>query len=478
MNWNWRKDSWRKYKYMDKFESIIKNIQKVYLSENKPFVIGYSGGKDSTLTLQLVWEALSQLSPNELINEIYVISVDTMVETPYIQSYINETINSINENGEKSILPVQAYKLIPKIKETFWVNLIGKGYPAPSQTFRWCTQRLKINPVDKFIQDKVTESGEVIVVLGARSSESSSRSQVFNNKEEEKLKHPNRLSLHPSLEGAYVYTPIEDLTSDDVWQYLYTKLETPWKSSNRDLGAIYQNASGGECPMVIDTSTPSCGNSRFGCWVCTLVGSDTSMENIIDGGEEWLVPLVEFRDSLRTTLFPEEKSKYRDFKRRNGKVYFVKESTRIAYGPYKFKWKKEFLRKLLIAQKSIQQNGPEPSYELITLDELRLIRKIWKEEEHDWEDSVPKIYKEITGKKFILDFEDGIHFNTSDFALLEEICQKEELPSELVAKLIDEERKLHGMSKRSGILSKLDKVLNEEWRSVQQVIEEEIGNKK
>lgn len=460
---------------MDKFKKIIQNIQKVYLSENKPFVIGYSGGKDSTVTLQLVWEALSQLSPEELINEIFVISVDTMVETPYIQAYINETVNSINEYGDKSVLPVSAYKLIPKIKETFWVNLIGKGYPAPSQTFRWCTQRLKINPVDYFIQDKVAESGEVIVVLGARSSESSSRSQVFSNREEEKQKHPNRLSLHPSLEGAYVYTPIEDLSSDDVWQYLYTYPKTPWESNNRDLGAIYQNASGGECPMVIDTSTPSCGNSRFGCWVCTLVGTDTSMENLIDGGEEWMLTLVEMRDFLRTSLFPENKAKFREYKRRNGKVYYVKDTNRIAYGPYKFEWKKKFLKMLLSAQKSVQLNGPNISYQLISIDELKLIRKIWKEEEHDWEDSVPKIYEEITGNKFPLDFEDGIHFNTSDFALLEEICISEDLPSDLVASLIDEERKLHGMSKRSGILTKLDRVLNEEWRSEEQVIAEDIG---
>jgi DNA sulfur modification protein DndC len=460
---------------MDKFKKIIQNIQKVYLSENKPFVIGYSGGKDSTVTLQLVWEALSQLSPKELNNKIFVISVDTMVETPYIQSYINETVNSININGGKSTLPIQAMKLTPRISQSFWVNLIGKGYPAPSQTFRWCTQRLKINPVDYFIQDKVSESGEVIVVLGARSSESSSRSQVFSNKEEEKQKHPNRLSLHPSLEGAYVYTPIEDLSADDVWQYLYSNTSTPWQSNNRDLAAIYQNASGGECPMVIDTSTPSCGNSRFGCWVCTLVGTDTSMENLIDGGEEWMLPLIEMRDFLRTSLFPENKAKFREYKRRNGKVYYVKDTNRIAYGPYKFEWKKKFLKMLLNAQKSVQQNGPDQLYQLISLEELKLIRKIWKEEEHDWVDSVPKIYEEVIGNNFPQDFEDGIHFNTSDFALLEDICKKENLPSDLVARLIDEERKLHGMSKRSGILTKLDRVLNEEWRSEEQVIAEDIG---
>ena len=58
---------------------------------------------------------------------------------------------------------------------------------------------------------------------------------------------------------------------------------------------MYQGAtSGGECPLVVDTSTPSCGTSRFGCWVCTLVDQDRSMEAMIANDEEkvWMTPLV------------------------------------------------------------------------------------------------------------------------------------------------------------------------------------------
>jgi DNA sulfur modification protein DndC len=234
---------------------------------------------------------------------------------------------------------------------------------------------------------------------------------------------------------------------------------------------MYLNASGGECPLVLSTSTPSCGNSRFGCWTCTLVGKDTSMENLIDSGEEWMQPLVELRDLLSETQDPEVKSKYRSYKRRNGRASFVRDGSRLSYGPYKFDWRKEFLRVLLRAQKKIQEEGPDKNYELISMEELKIIRKTWKDEEYDWEDSVLKIYLEENGEAFPVDFEDGVFFNSEDLRLLKDICKRENVQLGMVARLIDEERKMHGMSRRAGIINKIDKVLSEEWRTEEEVLE-------
>ncbi|TKX46535.1 DNA phosphorothioation system sulfurtransferase DndC, partial [Halorubrum sp. ASP121] len=146
----------------------------------------------------------------------------------------------------------------------FWVNLIGRGYPAPNQNFRWCTERLKIDPADRFIENQVSEHGEVIVILGARKAESATREQVM----EMHSIDGSVLSRHNKFANAFVYTPIEDWIVDDVWTYLIQAVENPWGKNNRDLAALYQEADD-ECPMVIDTKTPSCGNSRFGCWTCT-----------------------------------------------------------------------------------------------------------------------------------------------------------------------------------------------------------------
>lgn len=451
----------------DKFDEIRENIKKVYTAYNRPLIIGFSGGKDSSATLQLVWQAIEELPKDQLNQDIHVICTDTLVETPYIIDYIIDSLARINKAAKEKNLPIFAHRLTPQIENSFWVNLIGKGYPAPRQQFRWCTERLKIEPVNRYIAENVSKWGEVTVVLGARSDESSSRSQVLSKKKRDKL----GLSKHSTLPSAYVFTPIEFLTTEEVWALLLNN-KSPWGGNNRDLAAMYQNAGGGECPMVVDNSTPSCGNSRFGCWVCTVVQRDTSMENLIDSGEEWMTPLLEFRDLLAETQDPDKKSLYRSYKRRNGQVSLVRDGSKIAYGPYKLEWRKEFLRKLLKAQTTIQKTGPENDFNLISLEELELIRNIWRSEEFDWDDSVPKIYREEIGGGYKWSEEDGIMFNQEDLAILEEICEKQGVQLGLVAKLIDQERKMQGMSRRSGIINKIDSVFHEDWRTEEEVISE------
>jgi len=454
---------------MKNFKSIKEDIKKVYKAYNRPFVIGFSGGKDSSVVLQLVFEALGELPKKELTNTIHVMTSDTLVEMPYIINFIDQNLESIDEEAKKKNLPVLVHKLRPEVHQTFWVNLIGKGYPAPSRMFRWCTERLKIAPVDKFIKEEVSKYGEVTIAIGARKSESVSRNQVLSKKKRDAL----GLSKHPNLSAAFVYTPIEDLTADDVWEYLMT-VKNSFKTMNRNLLSMYKGAAGGECPMVIDSSTPSCGKSRFGCWVCTLVEKDVTMENLIQSGENWMLPLLDFRDLLNETQDPKMKAKYRSYKRRNGRATLVRDKSKLSYGPYKMKYRKLFLKTLLECQEELNESKPDMNLELITFDELEYIRKIWRDEEHDWEDSVPKIYKDVVGEFHDWLEDDGIKFLYDDFEMLDSICKDENVPTSLIAKLIDVERKFEGLTRRSGILNNFEKVFSEEWRSEEEVIKNDV----
>jgi len=450
-----------------KITDIKNHIKKVYLTYERPFVVGFSGGKDSTAALQLIWEVIRDIPESKRLNNIHVICTDTLVETPYLKFFLDETLAKIKNAAISENLPITVHKLTPLPEKRFWTNLIGKGYPAPSQMFRWCTERLKIDPVNRFIQEQVSEYNEATIVLGARKDESASRQQVLNKKKRDAL----GLSKHPILPEVYVFTPIENLTTDEVWQYLATNnYQCLWGGSNRDLMAIYKNASGGECPMVIDTSTPSCGNSRFGCWVCTLVISDTSMENLIDSGEDWMIPLLEFREFLCETQKPDQKGHFRRLKRRSGKVYLIRDKSRYSHGPYKFEWRKEFLRRLLKIQKKIQADKPEILFSAISMEELELIRQTWRNEEHDWEDSVPAIYKEMTGDDYPFKDDDCVSFTSEDKKLLYKLCENK-MHASLIAKLIDLERNLQGMTRRAGIMNKIDKIFSEDWRT-----EEELNN--
>ncbi len=399
---------------------------------------------------------------------IYIISSDTLVETPKIVDYIDESLSRMNEAAQKNGFPFSAHKVQPVLEDTFWVNLLGRGYPAPSKRFRWCTERLKIDPANRFILDKVAEFGEAVMVLGVRRSESATRAQVMN------LHHMkgSLLSRHTTLPNAFVYTPIQDFEVNDVWTYLL-QVPSPWGNDNRDLVTLYRNAQAGECPLVVDKTTPSCGNSRFGCWVCTVVTKDSSMEAMIDNGEEWLEPLLKFREVLASTQNPLVKLQVRDFKRRNGQVS-LKADGGIIPGPYKLNTRKDLLRRLLETQKLIRRDGPNPNEQLITKNELEQIRRIWGSEAQDWEDSVPKIYMDVTGEELEWVADEQPAFSAEERHLLDAICSSNQVPSAMVAKLLDIERELHGMSRRSAIHQRLSAVFDEDWRSEAEVVKRSL----
>jgi DNA sulfur modification protein DndC len=447
----------------ERLDARYEEIRNVYLADRRPWVVGYSGGKDSTTALQMIWYALSALPPKELSKPIYIIASDTLVETPKIVNYIDSSLKRMNEAAKRAGFPYSAHKVRPILENTFWVNLIGRGYPAPSKRFRWCTDRLKIDPANRFILEKVAEHGEVVMVLGVRKAESATRAQVMSL---HRIKG-SQLSRHTTLPNAFVYTPIEDFEVQDVWTYLL-QVPSPWGNNNRDLVTLYRNAQAGECPLVVDKSTPSCGNSRFGCWVCTVVTKDSSMEAMIENGAEWLEPLLKYRDLLASTQDPLVKLQVRDFKRRNGQV-MLKPDGGIVPGPYKLSVRKDLLRKLLETEQLVRRHGPDAQERLITKEELEQVRRIWRSEAQDWEDSVPKIYKEVTGDDLDWAIDEQNVFSEEERQILDEICARNLVPSAMVAKLLDVERELHGMSRRSAVYQKLSAVFDEDWRSEEEV---------
>ena len=451
-------------------EEIYDGIRKIYRQNTCPWVIGYSGGKDSTAVLQLVWYALADLPQEERSKPVYVLSSDTLVETPVMVDYIDQTLEQINNTAALQDLPFEAHKVTPQMEDTFWINMIGKGYPAPSSRFRWCTDRLKIKPANAFILECVAKYGEAIVVLGVRKNESATRAQAMS------LSKINGTVLrrHSTLPSAFVYAPIEDFSTDDVWSYLLN-VPSPWGGQNRDLLALYRNAQAGECPLVIDTTTPSCGNSRFGCWVCTVVTKDYTMETLIDNGEEWMEPLLELRDFLASTQEPTNKVKYRDHKRRGGQVSFKPDGD-IARGPYRLDTCKEILRRLLMAQREVARHPEGRDVCLIGKDELKEIRRIWRTERQDWQDSVPSIFRDVMRQDLDWPIDDAPRFSKADYELLDLVCQSQDVPTDLVAKLLETERQFQGMKRRAGIFDRIEQILMENWSSEEEILAESQQN--
>jgi DNA sulfur modification protein DndC len=436
-------------------DETVERMRQLYTQDAVPWVVGYSGGKDSTATLQLVWTALAGLEPAERRKPVFVISTDTLVENPVVALWVGRSLEVMSERAASLEIPLTTHRLTPKISDTFWVNLIGKGYPAPRPKFRWCTERMKINPSNAFIRDVVAAHGEAIVVLGIRKAESAVRARAMKKQEATRVR--DFLSPNGNLPNSLVYSPIELWSNDDVWTYLM-QYENPWGYDNKDLLTMYQGASAdGECPLVVDSSTPSCGDSRFGCWTCTLVEKDKSMAAMIqnDDEKEWMLPLL----ALRNRLDVADDRHLRDFRRLTGRVQL--HGDRLIHGPYTQAAREDWLRELLRAQHWIRENAPENvrDTQLISQDELKEIRRIWITDKHEFEDRLPVIYQETMDEAF----DDGtadshLPFGADELAELRELAGSE-LHYQLVRELLDCERKQKLNLRRRGLLDDLEGAL-------------------
>jgi len=458
-------------------QALTTEIQELYCLDAIPWVVGYSGGKDSTTILQLIWNAIAALPLEKRTKSIYVITTDTLVENPIVSAWVGNSLEQMKVAAKEQQMPVEPHLLYPAVKDTFWACLIGKGYPAPRNRFRWCTERLKISPADSFIRGMIRASGEVIIVLGTRKAESTKRAMTMAKHREWRVR--DHLNLNPHRPNSLIYLPIEDWRTDEVWIYL-NQWQNPWGYSNKDLFTMYRGATAdNECPLVIDTTTPSCGDSRFGCWVCTMVNKDKSMEAMIQNDEEkeWMQPLLDIRNDL--DLYNDRER--RDFRRIWGEVTLFERNVngettvQPIPGPYTKYWREHWLRRVLAAQTRIRRTGPQEmrNITLITLEELSEIRRIWLEEKHEFDDSLPRIYMEVTGEAF-QDPRPGSGYSllgSDEWTVLEEICEGDDMHLELMAKLLDTERQYRKMSRRVGIYDTLEKCFQTSSRSQQQAID-------
>lgn len=465
---NYKKSSFDENGIDSEVELIKSQIKELYLSDSLPWVIGYSGGKDSTACLQLIWYAIKELPPEQRRKTIHVISTDTLVENPVVAMWVEVSLEKMRVTAIQEDMPIEPKRLTPDLADRFWVNLIGRGYPAPRPMFRWCTSRLKINPSNNFITDIVAKNGEAILVLGTRKAESISRKRSIEAHEGSTRDLLSR-NGNKKLDRVWIYPPIVNWSNDDVWEYLVT-YPNPWDYENKQLLNMYRGATeDNECPLVVDTSTPSCGDSRFGCFVCTLVDKDKSMQAMIknDKEKDWMTPLAEFRDQYLNTT---NDFKDRDFRRMNGNLSLMEDKEtklpKLVHGPYLQSYREKMLHALLVAQEKIRFRNIDGmgNFELVSIEDLEEIRRIWVKEKNEIEDRVPEIYKEATGKAYPAGkIDEGQLFKPDDIRLLKEISAKDgssdDLHYQLVRNLLNIEKSYSSASRRTGIYETLEKTL-------------------
>lgn len=436
------------------FENIVQEMLYVYKHDNRPWLIGYSGGKDSSLLVSLVVETVSRIAPQERTKKIFIVTSDTGVENPVVKRYMHYSSNKINEFSIKNNANIQADIIYPDVSQSFWSLVIGLGYPTPEPPgFRWCTERLKILPMNRYTNEIIDKYGEVVLLLGVRKAESLTRKRSITSREiEGKLLIP-----HNDIPKAYVYNPLTEIPNELVWEYLLKDNGiSAWGIDMKYLFSLYQGEAMGEEQSVIGQidkdKIPVTGNSRFGCWCCTIVKIDKSLQRFIDNGSTELIPLREFRNWLVSVRQDPE---FRDNKRRNGKVY-QKANGEYGFGPFKMSARQEILRRLLTLQR-------DTGFELITNDELKMIDTIWDAEGDLSRRALVDIYYEVFGTRLSWDEYKDALYEKDIIEELKKASNDAEIPFELVTKLIVMIGSKKYIAKSSQLKKEFDKLLNQEW---------------
>lgn len=444
-------------------QSILEEMQNLYLQDSRPWIIGLSGGKDSTCVTQLIYNMLKNLPPEKRNKEIFVVSSDTLVDTPIADNRRKKLCLMISEQAKKDGLPIKVRIIRPELGETFWINLIGRGYPSPNRWFRWCTDRLKIRPMNKFTLEQIKENGEVIIVLGIRKSESQNRERTIKKYE---IKN-SKLSLHNEIAGAFVYAPIAEWQENEVWDYILS-YPSPWGDDNKFLLQCYCKGED-DIEFIIDAKGKAGGSSRLGCWVCTVVPKDWSVEAYIEEGQKWLIPLKEFRDYLHAIR--DDPSKRFEFRKeeKRAKIYadllgknfegLVRFGHKV-YGPFTFQTRHELFIRLLRLQtepSELKEKLSEFGVVLISPEEVEAIIKLWIYEGDDIAKIDSILQKCGAGAAFLqhlLNKENGKYKQKMD-----DICQSNNISPDLIDKLLIIEKDFSSLSKRHGLFNKLEHII-------------------
>ncbi|MCY4228103.1 MAG: DNA phosphorothioation system sulfurtransferase DndC [Gammaproteobacteria bacterium] len=353
---------------IERFDFAMKVIRKEYLRKHSdPWVVAYSGGKDSTLLLQLIWEMLLSLPEHNRQRKVYVIGNDTLVESPLVIRHLRDTISTIAYAAAAAGLPIKTQITKPHIDQTFWVNVIGRGYIPPTRNFRWCTDRMKIVPTSQLLKRLISIHKRTILLVGTRKSESVNRRRNMSKHGVSGVK----MNPHSSVDGCRMFAPLAEFEDDDVWVLLLQR-KPPWGGAHRNLITLYRNAGGGECPLVLTKDdAPSCGTTspRFGCWTCTVISKDRSLRGLIDSGHEDaknFSRLFNFREWL---IELREENSNRENVRRDGNSRYRTDGTLIM-GPFKLEVRRKILKRLQELEQEIGQR-------LISTSELDVIKDIW-----------------------------------------------------------------------------------------------------
>jgi DNA sulfur modification protein DndC len=226
---------------------------------SKRWIIAFSGGKDSSALLCLVFNNLVKLKKFKPPSSVEVLYCDTRTENPIIDAYVKRLLRQLRAEIATLDLSLSVKIVSPPSERTFFARVIGRGYPPPTNSFRWCTKELRIRPVENYLG----AHRDAVVALGIRQNESRQRDRFLLSH-----KDPFWMVAENTKNELLYYTPIRQLSTEDVWDIIYFS-RLPYALDRKSLWDLYASA-GNDCPLVRSADNSPCASGRFGCWTCTV----------------------------------------------------------------------------------------------------------------------------------------------------------------------------------------------------------------
>ncbi len=250
-----------------------------YGAQYEHWAIAFSGGKDSATVLSAVIH-LIETGRVKRPASLTVLMSDTRMELPPLFASAMQIMQEVRDRGHT------AEVVWPEMDDRFFVYMLGRGVPPPSNTFRWCTAQLKIEPMEAALKGLRDKYGKKFLMLtGVRIGESAARDAriaVSCGKNNSECGQGWYQEATPE-DVADTLAPILHWRLCHVWDWL-TFEASEHRFSTKFIAAVYGQDENLET------------HARTGCVGCNLASRDMALEGIIKR-PEWagFAPLMELR---------------------------------------------------------------------------------------------------------------------------------------------------------------------------------------